>query len=321
MGTRILISRTDSIGDVILTLPITGIIKSHLPDASITFLGNSYTKAIIESCKHVEQFLDVNEITLDSIIVGKFDVVIHVFPNKKVARICRKAYIPIRIGTSHRPFHWLTCNKLVNLSRKNSDFHEAQLNVKLLSPLKIKTSYDVGELSSYYGWRNLNSMRDKVSNDKFNLIFHMKSKGSAAEWPVAKFEELAKLLDSTKNVIYITGTEKEGELIRSESAKIFDLPHVIDVTGKFSLSEFISFVGATDGLVACSTGPLHIAAASGINTLGLYPNVRPMHAGRWAPIGNRANTISGDIIEEGQNRYLSVKADEVFELISTWTKN
>lgn len=321
MGTRVLISRTDSIGDVILTLPILGIIKSYWPKARITFLGNAYTKAVIESCEHVEKFIDVNDLTLEELIIGKFDHVIHVFPNKKVAKLCKEAGIKSRIGTSHRLFHWFTCNKLVNLSRKSSDFHEAQLNIKLLSPLKFKTNFQISELADYYGWKNSREMRDKISNDKFNLIFHMKSKGSAAEWPVKQFMELANKLDVNKYKIYITGTEAEGELIKAECKDILDLPHVEVVTGKFNLNEFISFVSAVDGLLACSTGPLHIAAASGIHALGLYPNVRPMHAGRWAPIGAKAQTISAEIMEVSQKRYLDVSPEAVLERIKSWTKN
>jgi hypothetical protein len=33
-----------------------------------------------------------------------------------------------RIGTSHRGFHFLTCNHKVNFTRKNAVEHEAQLN-------------------------------------------------------------------------------------------------------------------------------------------------------------------------------------------------
>ena len=321
MGTRILISRTDSIGDVILTLPILGVIKSYWPKARITFLGNAYTKAIIESCEYVERFIDIKDITVEELIIAKFDYVIHVFPNKKVAKLCKDAGIKGRIGTSHRLFHWFTCNKLVNLSRKKSDLHEAQLNIKLLSPLKFNTNFSTKELAQYYGWKNSRDMKDKVSNNKLNLIFHMKSKGSAAEWPVNKYMELTKQLDPNKYKIYITGTQAEGELIKAECKEIFDIPNVEDVTGKYNLEEFISFVAAVDGLLACSTGPLHIAAASGIHALGLYPNVRPMHAGRWAPIGEKSQTISANIHEIDQKRYLDVSPNDVLREIIKWTKN
>jgi ADP-heptose:LPS heptosyltransferase len=32
-----------------------------------------------------------------------------------------------------------------------------------------------------------------------------------------------------------------------------------------------------------------LAAAAGIAAIGIYPPIRPMHPGRWAPIGPRAS--------------------------------
>ena len=45
------------------------------------------------------------------------------------------ARIAERIGTTNRIYHWRYCNELVRLSRRNSVYHEAQLNLRLLAPL------------------------------------------------------------------------------------------------------------------------------------------------------------------------------------------
>jgi ADP-heptose:LPS heptosyltransferase len=66
---------------------------------------------------------------------------------------------------------------------------------------------------------------------------------------------------------------------------------VSDVTGIFSLSQFIEFIDSADVLVAGSTGPLHIASALGKVAIGLYPPIKPMHPGRWAPLGTNAAYI------------------------------
>jgi ADP-heptose:LPS heptosyltransferase len=46
--------------------------------------------------------------------------------------------------------------------------------------------------------------------------------------------------------------------------------------------------------VAGSTGPLHLAAALGRHALGLYPPIKPMHPGRWAPVGLHAGFMVFD---------------------------
>ncbi|HNP17076.1 MAG TPA: glycosyltransferase family 9 protein [Fulvivirga sp.] len=321
MANNILISRTDSIGDVILTLPLAGVIKKYHPEAKIYFLGNDYTQSIIERCGAVDVFLNVKDITVELLKPLDLKAIVHVFPNKKVASVAKKANIPLRIGTSHRWFHWFSCNTLVHFSRKKSDLHEAFLNLKLIEPLGIPIS-EITALDGYFNWKKSDKQFfEELDSTKFNLIFHMKSKGSAAEWPVAQYMALANLLPENQFNILVTGTTGEGQRIKEECSDIFELNHIKDVTGKFNLEDFISFVGECDGLLACSTGPLHIAAASGIHALGLYPIKRPMHAGRWAPIGNLAEFIEGDIIQEENRGVLNITPETVKERILNWSNS
>ena len=44
------------------------------------------------------------------------DIFIHVFPKKEIAQLAKSADIQLRVGTTNRIYHWLTCNKLINLS-------------------------------------------------------------------------------------------------------------------------------------------------------------------------------------------------------------
>ena len=138
---HIILSRTDSIGDVMLTLPLAGLLKERFPTARITFIGRTYTRTILEHCAHVDHVITLEELmATDAATVLRdlrADALIHVFPNKHIARWARSAGISRRIGTTNRWWHWTTCNERVAFSRRKSDLHEAQLNVKLLAPLGI----------------------------------------------------------------------------------------------------------------------------------------------------------------------------------------
>jgi heptosyltransferase-3 len=139
----IIISRTDSIGDVVLTLPMAGIIKQFLPQSNIIFLGRNYTKDVIALSEHVDEFVSYDDILklnpneqIDAFKKLNATHIIHVFPVKEIAHLAKKAGIAHRIGTTNRLWHWFTCNVRIKLSRKNSDLHEAQLNTKLLAPIR-----------------------------------------------------------------------------------------------------------------------------------------------------------------------------------------
>lgn len=94
---HIIISRTDSIGDVCLTLPLAGILKEKFKGVRITFLGMTYTKPVIECCPHVDEIVlwsDVSEKSEQEKLVFfkslNADVFIHVFPKKEIARLVKK---------------------------------------------------------------------------------------------------------------------------------------------------------------------------------------------------------------------------------------
>ena len=295
---RIIISRTDSIGDVMLTLPLAGILKKYFPDIYILFLGSAYTKDIVDCCEYIDEFIDwtllSNLLENGAIIELKkhnADSILHVFPRKEIAVLAKKANIKNRIGTTNRTYHWLNCNQLVKLSRKKSDLHESQLNTKLLKPLGIDKDFNLSEITSYYGFSKINTLPDVfnllIDKEKFNLILHPKSKGSAREWGLENYASLIEILPVDKYKIFISGTSTEAALMQTKIIDKYD--NIIDLTGKLTLAEFIAFIAQVDGLVAASTGPLHIAAALGKAALGIYPPIRPMHPGRWMPVGKFAH--------------------------------
>jgi len=321
---HILISRTDAIGDVVLTLPLCGYLKSVYPDVKISFLGRTYTGPVINCCTAVDDFINYDELKAlplteqAAFLKSKnIDIIIHVYPRKEIANLARLARIELRIGTTNRLFHWFNCNKLVKLSRKNSTLHEAQLNIKLLSPLGINIIPAKEKLPDYYAFEPKGELPMPIAGlfdkERFNLILHPKSHGSGREWSLDRFGELINMLPPHQFKIFITGSDKEKALLKDWIAT---LPvHIVDMTGKLSLDELIRFIGNADGLLAASTGPLHIAAATGIHALGLYPILPSIHARRWGPIGKKA-----EYIETKGGDLNNITAEAVSSKINQWYK-
>jgi heptosyltransferase III len=292
---RILISRTDSIGDVMLTFPMCAWLKEKYSSCEIFFLGKSYTQAIIESFSAIDHFVDINELEDKPVLEKvqflralKLDAFIHVFPDKILASLAKRAKIPHRVGTSHRAYHLLTCNHRINFSRKNSILHEAQLNFKLLKPFgcnKIPTWEELNVYTSCFKAPTVElplALKTFLSRNDKQVILHPKSQGSAMEWGLDNFNELAKKFIALGYGVIFTGTEKEGEMFRHSLPASTE---VFDSTGSLSLPQLICLIQKTDVLVACSTGPLHIAGFLNKRTIGLFSPRRPIHPGRWRPLG------------------------------------
>ena len=297
---HIIISRTDSIGDVVLTLPIAGYLKSMYPNTRISFIGRTYTEAIIALSKSIDHFINwdiVSEmIPKDQVLEFKAlqaDWIIHAFPEYGIASLAKRAGIKNRVGTSHRFFHWMTCNKKVHFSRRRSEMHEAQLNLKLLAPLGFKKFPELTKLHDFFTVSEVSvpsaSIRSLIDPHRFNLILHPRSSGSAREWGLDNYAQLVNMLPEKAYKIFITGTLSEAATMRDFLEK--NNRRINDLTGRFNLEELVRFISLADGLIAASTGPLHIAAALGKRVVGLYAPMRSIHPGRWAPLGKNATAL------------------------------
>ncbi|MBD1364777.1 glycosyltransferase family 9 protein [Mucilaginibacter sp. ZT4R22] len=322
MNKHILINRTDAIGDVVLTLPMAGYLKELFPAAKVSFLGKAYTGPVIKCSEFVDEFIDYTQLLSLSdkeqasyLCAKDIDTIIHVFPNKHVAALAKKAGIKTRIGTTNRLFHWYTCNKLVKLSRKKSALHEAQLNLILLNPLGLKEVQPIAEVIRHNNFAPVVELPSKfaglLDEGKFNLILHPKSHGSGVEWGLDKFKELAETLPANNYKIFITGSDKEQALLKPW---VKTLPvNVMDLTGQMTLDELIAFIGRADGLLASGTGPLHLAAALSVHALGLFPSERPIHPGRWAPVG-----VKAEYMESGTDNLDGISVAMVADKINSW---
>ncbi len=293
---HILICRTDNIGDVVLTLPLAGYLKSLYPGIRIDFLCSAYAASVVSNCRFVDQVIVLETLEDPAAYFAResFDTIIFAFPHRRLALAARKAGVKNRVGNSHRLFHWFTCNKLAHFSRARSALHEAQLNFALLRPMGIHYTPPLAAIPALFG---LSAPRQVAidalfSAAPFNLILHPKSNGSGREWPLGHYTQVAQRLLPYPNIcVWITGSAAEAIAIAQEAAPLLALPNVQSVCGKFDLESLTALIGACDGLVASGTGPLHMSAALGRPTLGLFPPAKSINPARWGTLGEQGQTL------------------------------
>ncbi|MEO0403804.1 MAG: glycosyl transferase family 9, partial [Bacteroidota bacterium] len=191
---HIAIARTDGIGDVILTLPLAVVLKNHFPGCKISFIGKTYTQSIIEACEYVDDFIDVAN--LDEVLLSRYipDAIFHVFPDINVMRWAKKTGIPKRIGTMKRWSSLGNINSPLFFSRKKSDLHEAQLNLKMLSAIGLDHAFSVKEIGKMVTLKPQSVQFNHVPPPTSKtIVLHPLSHGSALEWPKERFAELANI--------------------------------------------------------------------------------------------------------------------------------
>ena len=118
-----------------------------------------------------------------------------------------------------------------------------------------RSEYSLEEIGGNYGLTRLVPLPPDVEGlldpQRFNLILHPKSRGSAREWGLENYGRLIGLLPRERFKIFVSGTAAEGELL---TPLLATHPEVTDLTGRLTLGQLMTFISKADGLVAASTG-------------------------------------------------------------------
>ncbi len=309
---KILIVRTDRIGDVVLTLPLASILKKHFPDSEITFLVREYTKFLTENNLFIYKTITLIEKKnrpkfFENVmqLKNKFDVCIVAYPTFWISLILFFSSIKIRIGSGYRWYSFLF-NKRIYEHRKYGEHHELEYNVHLLKPLAIfespqKDKIDFGiqiDNKSLIKTENFLTINN-ITKDKKIIIVHPGSGGSAIDLPKEKMKLIVNELSKDKNfVLIITGSKNEMELCKSMIVN----ENVINTAGEFNLNELIALISKAELVIANSTGPIHIAAALGKKIIGFYPNFAAVSSKRWGPYTSEAILFQPKVCDGNCNR-------------------
>jgi len=294
---NILIVRTDRIGDLILTLPLAGLIKKQYPDSKVSFLVREYTKNLVSHHPYIDEVLVLKEVdgnvslfdNINLIKQKKFDYCIVVYPRFKISLIVFLSGIKNRIGTGYRWYSFLF-NQKVYEHRKNAERHELEYNVNLLEKLGIKNT--IAENNISYDLRvdeiSLQNVIKILIDEKYDLqkpiiIVHPGSGGSSMDLPIDKFADLVNKIDNDNHQIILTGSKNEIDLCE----KIKSSKKVKNLAGRFNLDELTALISKSSIFISNSTGPIHIAAALGKYTVGFYPKIVSCSKERWGPYTNK----------------------------------
>jgi len=286
---KILVVRTDKIGDVVLSLPVVTALKQAFENVSVTMLINPLVKDIVEMCPDVDKILFDMEPGFGSLVSDlrreKFDAALLLHPTLRLAAALFFAGIPLRIGTGYRLYSFLF-NKKVFEHRKTGNKHEAELNLSLARALYPDINPDNILFNLNIDSEIIKDAAGKSENSGVNfsspfIVIHPGSKGSALTWSEDNFRALVKILSEKIGFqILVTGVEEEKDMAEKICGKN---RNVFNTAGLFTLKELAAVLKKSELVIANSTGPIHIAAALNTFVVGFYPPARPMNAKRWGP--------------------------------------
>lgn len=291
---KILIARTDRIGDVVLSLPMAEMIKKKYPDCKVTYFIRDYTSSLIDGNPFIDDVIISEELggkilffkNLVKIKSKNFDTCVIANPTLKISLMMFFAGIKNRIGTGYR-WYSLLFNKKVFEHRKYGEKHELEYNVNLLNKIGIDLKNLTNEINFYLNVDNESS--EKVNSilvekgykpENKIVIIHPGSGGSSVDLPKEKLIMLTRMLSNIRSLTtIITGSKSEAELCREFEVS----ENVINLSGQLDISLLKALIKKAKVFISNSTGPMHIAAALGVYVIGFFPKILSCSQKRWGP--------------------------------------
>jgi lipopolysaccharide heptosyltransferase II len=299
-GDRLLVCRTDRLGDLLLALPLVETLKLRYPECRVDVMASLYASPILENNDRIDGIVRVqNDQLLSSRHYRKdleqkvkrtgYKAAVILYPERHISRLLYRIGMPNRLGTAGR-FHSVFFTHRLLHSRKANKKHEYQYNLDFLTYFRKGTTVHKPRVfPTDKELRNADRILRTCGVEGPFIVVHPGSGGSAERWPMNRFIELAAKLGESGYQAVVTGSREEGEAARAIMTELgMTVP---DITGQTDLRTLAAVLSRASAVVANSTGPLHLAVAVGTNVVGLYPGRQIMSPVRWGPVGEGHRVI------------------------------
>lgn len=294
---RILISRTDRIGDVTISTPAIRAVREKYPDSFISVCVSKSAYPLVKNNPFIDDVIILDKkgkhkgifgaiLFIFEILFKRFDTVFVLHPSTRVHLTYFLAGIKNRIGFDTKWGGLLT--KKVPHTKQKGEKHEMEYTFDVLRAAGIEPSNK--KLEIYLS----NSILDEselflakyglLKNEKF-IMLHPGSSCPSKRWPVKYFSQLSDAIAEKHNIkIVVVGDENcvsLGQYIKEHTRH-----KIVDLTGKTDLELLSAIIKRAILFVSNDSGPVHIAVSLGVPVISIFGrNDKGLSPKRWGPLG------------------------------------
>lgn len=298
---RILVVNVNWLGDAILTTPVFKAIKENIPSIYVGVMVVDRVKDVFSDNPYIDEVIIFDEKSTHKGILSKlkfinflrgkkFDTVFFIHRSFTRACICFLAGIKTRIGYL-RPKTSFILTKKVPLPSLGIHRQDYYLSIFEKAGIII---YD--RMPRFF---LADGLRDKFKDfinelkSKYSYIAGINPSGNweSKIWPQERFSELSERMVKELNcAIVFIGAAKEKTLIDNITRKM--KTGLYDLCGMTNLKELGALLADMDIFISNDSGPAHLSASLGINTLALFGPTSPEIT---APRGKSVKIIKGKV--------------------------
>ncbi|MBL7056470.1 glycosyltransferase family 9 protein [Candidatus Woesearchaeota archaeon] len=298
-GKKILLVQLWGLGETVLCLPAIKALREENKESKIDVLVTKRVKDVFYENSDLNNIIEValNPLSLKLFILKnfrKYDIVIDMEEYLNISSIIAFFLGKKRIGYNHG-IRSLLYDKTVSY---NDQQHVSQTFMDLLKPLGVKKKVHK-LLSLNYSSRdkkNVDSLlkKNSISNRDFVVGFGIGLAESVKErmWPEERYAQIADyLIKNKKAKVIFMGSKNESEIVRKIQSSMKETG-CYNFCGKTNVRELFYLISTCKLFIGNDSGPMHVAAAQGVKTIGLFGCNLPV---RFAPLGSKNISIRKQI--------------------------
>lgn len=282
---KILVIKLWAIGETILALPAIKELKRLYRGYKIIALCTNYNRAVFDRCKYVDGVISFSPFgilkALESARKENFEIVVDFEPYTKISSaVAFLSGAKTRVGFSSRKLLYTRFAEPERIHAVKNFVNLAKLlgNVKYPKEL-VKLSLDAKDRKA--GLEILRKNGIGKGGLKIGVHAGLGYSSAIRKWPGKKFALLCdKLAEKYGAKIVFVGSEKDRRLNESiislmkfKTAEIYE-----------NVPTLAAVMENLDLFIANDSGPMHLAAAMGVPTIGLFgPNMPEL----YGPYGSR----------------------------------
>jgi len=290
---KILIIRTDRIGDVILSTPVVKALRDYFPDSFIAFLTTPYTEELVSENK------DINDVILYSRNASfakkirffrmlkryRFDLAVVLCPYFRAALLAYVSGAPVRIGYPANGSGFLYT---IKVDQRNRYKHETEASLDVVRTIGIDTDDKRPQLQlSARASKYADDLCSKEGISSSDLIIGIHPGGHQrhTRWPADRYAETANVLISHYEAkVILLGGSGDKRIIDEILSCMPTRPIVPDLGN--SLQNLAAIIKRCNIFLGNNSGPMHVASAVGTPVVAIFGPVHPLeHENKWLPLG------------------------------------
>lgn len=274
---KILIIKPRGIGDLILSTIVLKNLKTEFPDCEIHYLTESFAAPILKHNPLITKIFEFKKSLFENLKLihqlrkERYDIIFDFYSNPRTAQFTFLTKAKIKVGYDKRGRRYAYHLK-VKLTDPN--LHSALAHLEFLKLLKIKTEYK--ELVYQITDEEKKFAEDYFQKNKIseNCIGIIPGGGwSSKRCEPEKFAEICNLIhqkyDSQFLILYGDEDETDARTIHKLTSAFSHL------APKTTIREMVALISKCKLVVANDSGPMHLSAAIGIPTIGIFGPTNP----------------------------------------------